>query len=254
MPLMQLLQKIKVAIFKIHQNNALDTLRNVLSSLPDYLGSGLDLELPSKQYFDYCLAKILCHSKILVRLVVCCKRCALYFVHFLQLGHYIEISTLMTSLLGHVWHQARQSLLRMAQFYSELFTQRSLFPKQKVADKDYELPNDLEDFLGSEWKEEIDIIVPDDTTYSDTVFNLIDTGPVSMPNSKRRDNYLEVPGTHFTAKRPKIEQTVDIGEVVQRGVHSKDQVRGKKTPEPSLKKDKQFRISKQRDRNLKKKS
>lgn len=167
-PILQHMRKIKLAIEKIDSNNAREPVSSILSGFPVHLGTGYDLELPSQQFFDYCLAKVLAHCQIMVRLVVCSKKCALYFVHFLQYGHFIEVSTMMIGLLGHIWQQARQCLLRMDAFYNQLVTYRSLFPIRKTAtvQEDYEFPTNLVSFVGDGWKEEVDVLKDETTTTS----------------------------------------------------------------------------------------
>lgn len=212
-PILQYMRKIKLAIEKIHKNNAKDTVSNIQSGFPIHLGSGHDLELPSKQYFDYCLAKVLAHCQIMVRLVVCSKKCALYFIHFLQYGHFIEVSTMIIALLGHIWHQARQCLLRMDAFYNELHTYRDLFPTQKSDSKEYSFPSDLSKFIGDDWKEEVDVLVEQTVAPSSTtVLQLLGGGNEQQDIETTVQTVKAVPKKIHTA----LSQEDDIGEVVSR--------------------------------------
>lgn len=219
-PILQYMRKIKLAIEKIHKNNAKDTVSNIQSGFPIHLGSGHDLELPSRQYFDYCLAKVLAHCQIMVRLVVCSKKCALYFIHFLQYGHFIEVSTMIIALLGHVWHQARQCLLRMDAFYNELQTYREMFPNQKSDSKEYSFPENLSKFIGDDWKEEVDVQVEQITAPSTTT-------ALQLLSGRNEQDNMETTGQTITEPRPvasksskmmrtALSQEDDIGEAVSR--------------------------------------
>lgn len=216
-PILQYLRKIKLSIEKIQKNNAQATASTIRSVFPLYLGSGLGLELPTKEYFDYFLAKILAHCKIMVRLVICSKKCALYFIHFLQYGHYMEISTMVISLLGHIWHQARQCLLAMDSFYSRLYTHRDLFPVQKAGGKEYDIPRELGSFIGEDWKEQIDVLVEQNATSSTGVFKLVDlTGADDKGEATSGHKRSHAGLDKTTNKKPKIEEATDCGEVVSR--------------------------------------
>lgn len=213
-PILQFMRKIKLAIEKIHKNNAKDAVANVLSGFPVHLGTGYDLELPSSLYFEYCLAKVLAHAQIMLRLVICSKKCALYFVHFLQNGHFIEISTMIIGLLGHVWQQARQCLLRLDGFYNQLVTLGSIFPNKKEFASPEDFPLNLISFIGVDWKEEVDVLVDESTSSyaSSTAFKLISGEQVEQmeiaPEEPRKR-----PGNKMLI--PKAQES-DMGEVISR--------------------------------------
>lgn len=216
-PILQFMRKIMLAIEKIHSNNAREAISSVLSGFPIHLGTGFDLELPSRQYFEYCLAKVLAHAQIMLRLVVCSKKCALYFVHFLQQGHFIEVSTMTIGLLGHVWQQARQSLLRMDPFYKQLMAFRSQFPSKKSAEQiDDSFPTTLLDLIGDDWKKEVDVLVDDETS---TLFTTTEAlHPIVNENDQPIEEYTQTPRKVQCHKiiTPK-EEDHDIGEAISRG-------------------------------------
>lgn len=210
------MRKIKLAIEKINKNNAKDAVANILSGFPLHLGTGYDLELPTRQYFDYCLARVLAHAQIMVRLVVCSKKCALYFVHFLQAGHFIEISTMIISLLGHIWHQARQCLLRLDPIYKDLVTCQSIFPCKKDPEYCCVFPSNLATFLGSAWTEEVDVVADEVATVfaSSDVSKLLSVDQsqsAATPEEKQLDTRQII-----RIAAPQETESVDMGEVISR--------------------------------------
>lgn len=215
-PILQFMRKIKLAIEKIHKNNAKSTIENILSGFPSLLGSGHDLELPTRQYFDYCLAKILAHCQIMVRLVICSKKCALYFVHFLQYGHYIEISTMIIALLGHTWHQARQCLMQMNSFYNKLHSFQGMFDNQKLASKEYAFPDNLGSFIGDDWMEEVDILMQSTaaTTSSDALYLLSEIANARQSEDVQRTNPIAT--RKLKNQKTILSQDDDMGEVISR--------------------------------------
>lgn len=204
-----------------------------------YLGSGIDLELPSRRYYEYFLAKILAHSKIMTRIVVISKEAALHFVQFLQRGHFIEMSTMMTSLLGQIWQQSRTSLKHMAKFYNEIYKFREQFPLDKNS-KEIRLPATLEEAVGDEWRTDIDVKVSNKINFSNTVFKAFEEENVEKKEAPK----IIVIQRQPPAKKAKI-ALEEVGVPISRDIfnsHSITQVNGKKSLDKFLKQENIYRI------------
>lgn len=220
-PILQFMRKIKLAIEKIHINNAQDVTTSILSGFPIHLGTGYDLELPSRQYYEFCLAKILAHAQIMLRLVDCSKRCTMYFIHYLQYGHFMEISTMSIALLGHIWQQARQSLLQLDKCFRELTKFRDLFPintKNSQPEVVIELPANVIELIGAtQWEKNIDVAedeIPTIFASSKTAFKSV----TKMETNTTSEETLAAPATKPSVHKLSVkeEENSDIGEVISR--------------------------------------
>lgn len=207
-----------MAIEKIDKNNARNAVTSLLSGFPVNLGSVTSVEVPTIKYFEYTLAKILAHAHIMLRLVICSKKCALYFVHFLQTGHYVEVSTIFIGLLGHVWYHARQCLLKMEQFYNKLVTFTAMFPNKNSSHEvdSSDIPANLAFSIGEDWKEEVSSMDEESRAKfeSSTASSLDAIGDV---RNTLNEELLKPRKVHPLKIVPqKLETECDIGEVISR--------------------------------------
>uniref|UniRef100_A0A1L8DA90 Nucleolus and neural progenitor protein-like N-terminal domain-containing protein n=1 Tax=Nyssomyia neivai TaxID=330878 RepID=A0A1L8DA90_9DIPT len=149
------IRKMNIALLRAREINLPSCMENILACFPTYLGGiGGSVMLPSRQYIEYTLIKLMGFAKVLCRIVHLAKEVAKFFLGTLNLGHFLELSTIVLATVAEIWKCSRNLCKNTALMYNRILTMRKHFvPSEQDFLKGYHLPQLLDKWLGSDWDE-----------------------------------------------------------------------------------------------------
>ncbi|XP_055698802.1 uncharacterized protein LOC129799151 [Phlebotomus papatasi] len=152
------LRKMNVALLRAKEVKMTDCIDNILACFPGYVAEIQGkIPLPSRQYFQYVLLRMMGFAKILCRIVYLAKDTARFFLSTMNLGHFMELITILLATVAEVWKNSKKLCRATVQMYSKMHPMRKHFSKtDQDFLKGFNLPNRLDEWLGEDWDEIIE--------------------------------------------------------------------------------------------------
>ncbi|GAB0092941.1 hypothetical protein DMENIID0001_079930 [Sergentomyia squamirostris] len=153
---MKSLRKMNITLLRVKEVKIAGYLDNFLTCFPAYLTSVQEISLPSRQYLQFLLIRMISLVKMLCRLERLAKEITEFFLKLLNLGHFLELSTIILATVAEVWKNSRDLCRNTVSIYNRLFSMQKSFVRTDLNFlKGFTLPPRLEVFLGASWKEMI---------------------------------------------------------------------------------------------------
>lgn len=118
--------------------------------------SSTTVSVPYRHCLDYIIIRLQGLARLLIRIVVCIRKCAAFFLGLIKAGSFYAKGVVFISTLASVWSQSREFCKFTVRQYNQLSKFRDVLkekPGAKWVDGNYEVPTKLEDWLGSEYDE-----------------------------------------------------------------------------------------------------
>lgn len=150
-------RKMNVVLCRLKELNIYDDLKEMRKALSTAKAAHrLDKKchLPSPDNFHYFLQKFQSFTKLLVRAVVCARESHRLFLEIVHRMAFIEIISLFMAVLAEVWTIAIRWCKLAVQFYNSLYP---FYANNYKSQLQKNLPKRLDEWLGDEYKEVIDI-------------------------------------------------------------------------------------------------
>lgn len=112
------------------------------------------VSVPYQQNLDYILIRLQGLAKLLIRVVSCSRKCATYFLGLIKAGSFYSKGVVFLSTLASIWSQSREFCKFSVQQFNKLREYRDCLkvkPGLGWIDGEYEIPRELELWLGDEW-------------------------------------------------------------------------------------------------------
>ncbi|KAI5638818.1 hypothetical protein NE865_08520 [Phthorimaea operculella] len=140
------LRKVNTALRKYLTLHLLKDFENFISLLPS---QDDEQYLPTRQMLEYVLLRLLAFSKIMLRICVCSKQAAVFYLDRLKRGESHWMSLMPYALLSRIWSISMVLLQRSHAWYSNLnpFLEQLKLKGMNFLPADYSLPSDLEEWL-----------------------------------------------------------------------------------------------------------
>ncbi|XP_047508989.1 uncharacterized protein LOC125052287 [Pieris napi] len=227
-------KKVNTALKKYLTLNLLKDLQRFASLLPN---KDDELYFPTRQMMEYVLVRIMSFSKLMLRIVICAKQAAVFYLDRIKRGESHWMCLMPYALLSRIWSMAQVLLQHSCNWYNQFHPLlKILQPKGlNFLPPEYKMPDDMEvwcdlknlnDFGNFEWTHKVKIkmepMIPKDLddNLCDSIFEFV---------NKINEN-MEVPEevnlTITTIKETPNEtnpyfQDNDIGVPVSRHVNDK---------------------------------
>ncbi|KAJ8730888.1 hypothetical protein PYW08_002301 [Mythimna loreyi] len=139
-------RKVNTALKKYLALNLMKDIENFLFALPS---EGDDLYLPTRQMLEFVLLRIMTFSKIMLRVCVCSKQAAVFYLDRIKRGESHWMSLLPYALLSRLWSMSMVLLQHTTTWYSNLYPYLNKLQVKGVhfLPENYNLPEDLEQWL-----------------------------------------------------------------------------------------------------------
>lgn len=143
----QNLRKVNTALKKYLALNLLKHIEDFLLSLPTE--SDEDLYLPTRQMLEFVLLRVIAFSKIMLRVCVCSKKAAVFYLDRIKRGESHWMSLLPYALLSRLWSMSKVLLQHTTTWYSNLYPylNKLQLKGMNFLPDNYKLPEDLEQWL-----------------------------------------------------------------------------------------------------------
>lgn len=141
------LRKVNTALKKYLALNLLKDIEHFLSCLPSDNDDGL--YLPTRQMMEYVILRIMAFSKIMLRICVCSKQAAVFYLDRIKRGESHWMSLLPYALLSRLWSMSMILLQHSTTWYSNLYPYLNKLELKglKFLPDTYKLPEDMEQWL-----------------------------------------------------------------------------------------------------------
>ncbi|CAD0199742.1 unnamed protein product [Chrysodeixis includens] len=141
------LRKVNTALKKYLSLNLLKDIENFIAALPSVNED--ELYLPTRQMLEYVMLRIIAFSKIMLRICVCSKQAAVFYLNRVKRGESHWMSLLPYALLSRIWSMSMVLLQHSTTWYSNLYTYLNKLQLKGLPflPDNYELPQDLEQWL-----------------------------------------------------------------------------------------------------------
>ncbi|CAO1396575.1 unnamed protein product [Diamesa hyperborea] len=153
---MQDMKKVQQGLKRYFDMNMVDIIETFMSFLVEPDDVSAKLNIPYRQNFDYLLIKLQGLSKLLVRIIICAKNSASFFLGLVKAGSFYIKGTIIISTIGKVWDLCRNMCKTIVRHFNELAPCRVMFkirPGINCLLSDYKFPEKLDVWLGTEWNE-----------------------------------------------------------------------------------------------------
>ncbi|KAJ8721594.1 hypothetical protein PYW07_002369 [Mythimna separata] len=140
-------RKVNTALKKYLALNLLKEVENFLLALPSE--SDEDLYLPTRQMLEFVLLRIITFSKIMLRVCVCSKQAAVFYLNRIKRGESHWMSLLPYALLSRLWSMSMVLLQHTTTWYTNLYPYLNKLQAKGMnfLPDNYNLPEDLEQWL-----------------------------------------------------------------------------------------------------------
>lgn len=140
------IRKVNTALKKYLALNLLRDIQNFSIALPSEYD---DLYLPTRQMFEFVLLRIMAFAKIMLRVCVCAKQAAVFYLDRIKRGESHWMSLLPYALLSRLWSISMVLLQHTTTWYSNLYPYltKLLLKGLNFLPDNYKLPEDLEQWL-----------------------------------------------------------------------------------------------------------
>lgn len=208
------LRKVNTALKKYLALNLLKEIENFSSALPDAEDDD-DLYLPSRQMLQYVLLRIMAFAKIMVRVSICSKQAAVFYLDRVKRGESHWMSLLPYALLSRLWSMSMVLLQHSTTWYTNLypFLNKLQMKGLDFLPNNYALPQDLDQWLDLkhidefgrfEWAQKKDIDV--DNTLNDDDNDLLD----NILDYVNQNNENEIESDHEEEIKPILIKTEEV--------------------------------------------
>lgn len=112
------------------------------------------ISLPYRENLDYILIRLQGLAKLLIRVISTSKKSATFYLGLIKAGSFYAKGIVFLSTLASIWSQSRDFCIFIVSRYNKLRSFRDVIkdkPEFKWIDGEYEVPKDLEVWLGDEW-------------------------------------------------------------------------------------------------------
>ncbi|XP_058451470.1 uncharacterized protein LOC131430470 [Malaya genurostris] len=226
----RLLKQLNQALLRFRSVDIVRILTDLVSMIPD--GSYLEktVDLPTRASLDYLLVRLQGLTKLFCRIVVLSKNATKYYVRFISMGYFFNISSMFLCLLAEVWYKSRDICRKIVEFYDQLLPLRLLLAddgKDWPSKGGILLPDNLAAWLGSDWTDEI--VIKEDqleilNLRPDTdLYMLLNGEEEDLSNSKKIDALIDAKTIVAKTSVVSLPKTLlmehiksDVGEVVAR--------------------------------------
>ncbi|XP_055695650.1 uncharacterized protein LOC129797273 isoform X2 [Lutzomyia longipalpis] len=149
------IRKLNIALLRAKEIKIESCIDNILACFPAYLGEMQGgVLLPSRQYFEYTMLKMMGFAKILCRVVYMTKEVARFFLSTLNLGHFLELGTVVLATVAEIWKCSRNLCKNTVLMYNKMIGMRKNFVRSgQDFLKSFHLPQHLEQWLGGDWED-----------------------------------------------------------------------------------------------------
>ncbi|KAF9794261.1 hypothetical protein SFRURICE_009638 [Spodoptera frugiperda] len=207
------LRKVNTALKKYLALNLLKEIESFSSALPD--AEDDDLYLPSRQMLQYVLLRIMAFAKIMVRVSICSKQAAVFYLDRVKRGESHWMSLLPYALLSRLWSMSMVLLQHSTTWYTNLypFLNKLQMKGLDFLPNNYALPQDLDQWLDLkhidefgrfEWAQKKDIDV--DNTLNDDDNDLLD----NILDYVNQNNESEIESDHDEEIKPILVKTEEV--------------------------------------------
>lgn len=140
-------RKVHTALKKYLALNFLKDIESFLSALPSENDD--EKYLPTRQMLQYLMLRIITFSKIMLRICVCSKQSAIFYLFRLRRGESHWMSLLPYSLFSRLWSMSMVLVQHSTTWYINLYPYINVldFKGIKLLPDNYELPQNLEEWL-----------------------------------------------------------------------------------------------------------
>lgn len=141
------LRKVNTALKKYLSLNLLKDIENFIAALPSENDD--DLYLPTRQMLEYIMLRIIAFAEIMVRICVCSKQAAIFYLDRVKRGESHWMSLLPYALLSRIWSMSMVLVQHSTIWYSNLYIYLDKLQLKGLPflPDSYELPEDLEQWL-----------------------------------------------------------------------------------------------------------
>lgn len=112
------------------------------------------ISLPYRENLDYILIRLQGLAKLLIRVISTSKKSAAFYLGLIKAGSFYAKGIVFLSTLASIWSQSRDFCIFIVSRYNKLRSFRDVIKDKtefKWIDGEYEMPEDLEVWLGDEW-------------------------------------------------------------------------------------------------------
>ncbi|XP_045495108.1 nucleolus and neural progenitor protein-like [Colias croceus] len=140
-------KKVNTALRKYLTLNLLKDVEKFSSYLPKENDN--ELYLPTRQMLEYILIRIMSFSKLMLRIVVCSKQSAIFYLDRIKRGESHWMCLMPYALLCRIWSMTLVLLQHSCNWYNQLYQVIGKLEIKGLAflPPNYKLPNDLEEWL-----------------------------------------------------------------------------------------------------------
>ncbi|CAH4037829.1 unnamed protein product [Pieris brassicae] len=136
-------KKVNTALKKYLTLNLLKDLQRFASLLPN---KDDELYLPTRQMMEYVLVRIMSFSKLMLRIVICAKQAAIFYLDRIKRGESHWMCLMPYALLSRIWSMAQVLLQHSCNWYNQLHPLLEILQPKGLnfLPLEYKMPDDLE--------------------------------------------------------------------------------------------------------------
>ncbi|XP_072939304.1 uncharacterized protein [Epargyreus clarus] len=250
-------KKVNCALRRYLLLNLLKDVEQFTSVLPDE--EDAPYYLPTKQMLEYVLIRIIAFSKLMVRIVVCSKQSAVFYLDRVKRGESHWMSLMPYAVLSRIWSMAFVLLQHSCSWYQLLYSFLNKFQSKGVnfLPDNYKLPEnlgnwleikDINNFGRLEWskKESVNVeslMIKDDTDDFETILEYVNQ--INEDTTETQDSTLNVTSNMKILKSDISEvvvKQIDQGEAISRDSFARLMNKNPSSINVNLKKDNYFHV------------
>ncbi|XP_045530420.1 uncharacterized protein LOC123718072 [Pieris brassicae] len=138
-------KKVNTALKKYLTLNLLKDLQRFASLLPN---KDDELYLPTRQMMEYVLVRIMSFSKLMLRIVICAKQAAIFYLDRIKRGESHWMCLMPYALLSRIWSMAQVLLQHSCNWYNQFHPLLEILQPKGLnfLPLEYKMPDDLEEW------------------------------------------------------------------------------------------------------------
>ncbi|XP_045534690.1 nucleolus and neural progenitor protein [Papilio machaon] len=224
----RIFKKINTTLRRYLMLNIIKDIENFALTLPNDTES--DEYLPTRQMLQYVLVRLVSFSKLMLRISVCCKKAAVFYLDRVKRGESHWMSLMPYALLCRIWSLSNVLLQHSCSWYAQMypFLRNLQLKGLPFLPNGYELPVNLADWLDLKNLENLgrfqwahkEIIKVDKILVEDSESNTVDSLMMYINEINKDNEQIEMkllPSEPFLETNIQtIEKYVDEGEVISR--------------------------------------
>jgi hypothetical protein len=149
----QEMRKVHQALSRYLNMEIVNTIQNFYGFLPDP-EDFRKIRVPYRENIEYILLKLQGLSKLLLRIILCCKKSAAYFLGMVWNAGFLLKGTVFIANLAKIWDMSRELCKIVTSSYDKIFHYKDLVKSRggNFLPEDYRLPGKLADWLGEDYE------------------------------------------------------------------------------------------------------